>query len=47
MSHHCFGSTEEGEIVSVDQPKQSAKQMDVNDGIAESVEVVMEDKDKD
>lgn len=36
-------NTEEGEIVSVEQPKQSAKQVDLNEGIAESVEVVMED----
>ena len=39
-------TTEDGEIVTVDQPQQSAKQIDINEGVAESVEVVMEGKSK-
>lgn len=35
---------ENGEIVSVEEPQQSAKQVDINEGIAESMEVMMDDK---
>ena len=38
---------EEGEIVSVDPPKQSEKEqknIDITEGVAESVEVLMEDR---
>jgi hypothetical protein len=38
--------TEEGDIVSVEPPtQQSAKQLDINEGIAKSVEAFMDDKD--
>lgn len=45
----CF-STEQGDIVSVEPPQQHAdssnakvnKKLDINDGIAESIEIVMQ-----
>lgn len=40
--------TEDGEIVSVDSPKQSAnaKKVDVNKGILESVDVMLDEENK-